>query len=398
MLFSVESKRVLDPPFEALSGDESPDLDADSTDSVFSRFPLVACSNAMRDVMDLVRRVGPASSTVLITGESGVGKEMVARAVHCASALRNRVFLPVNCGAIAEALLESQLFGHRRGAFTGAVTDEQGLFRRARGGTIFLDEIADLPLSGQCKLLRVIESKEILPVGASAPIQVEVRVIAATNRDLRHEVDAGRFREDLYYRLNVVNIEIPPLRERREAIPALVEHLVRLHNRRLKKSVKGVESATLRLLVSLPFKGNVRELDNIIEHAMTMSQGDLITIRDLPRTIQYAPRTVEDSLSTIQDAPHTPRQEQSPHSDNLREALRACGRAHISMVLSKVGHDNVAAAERLGVSLATLYRKLDEFEIVSTRTKNMRQRRDISERARASGREAEVRRVRSVCV
>ena len=194
----------------------------------------------------------------------------------------NRVFLPVNCGAIAEALLESQFFGHRRGAFTGAVTDEQGLFRCARGSTIFLDEIADLPLSGQCKLLRVIESKEILPVGASAPLQVEVRVIAATNRDLRHEVDAGRFREDLYYRLNVVNIEIPPLRERREAIPALVEHLVRLHNRRLKKSVKGVESATLRLLVSLPFKGNVRELDNIIEHAMTLSQGDMITIRDLP--------------------------------------------------------------------------------------------------------------------
>jgi len=215
----------------------------------------------------------------------------------------------------------------------------------------------------------VIESKEILPVGASAPIQIEVRVIAATNRDLRHEVAAGRFREDLFYRLNVVNIEIPPLRERREAIPALVEHLIGLHNRRLKKSVKGIDSATLRLLMSLPLKGNVRELDNILEHAMTLGDADWITVRDLPRTIQ--------------DAPHTlPLKPVRSDSDNLREALHTYEKEHISAVLSRVGHDLVAAAERLGLHLSSLYRKLDEFEIVSTRTRSKRRRRARLEQAK----------------
>jgi len=345
MLSSVVSKRVLDRPFEVQSSGESPDLDNDSTDSVSSRYPLVACSNAMREVMELVQRVGPTPSTVLITGESGVGKEMVARAVHRASALCNRIFLPVNCGAITESLLESQLFGHRRGAFTGAVTEEEGLFRRASGGTIFLDEIGDLPLSGQVKLLRAIESKEILPVGSSTPLQVDVRVIAASNRNLRHAVDGGCFREDLYHRLNVVNIEIPPLRERREAIPPLIEHLIGLHNQRLKMSVKGADIATLRLLMSLPLKGNVRQLDNILEHAMILSDGNWITVGDLPRDVR------QDVVCS--------------DSDNLREALRIYERAHIRLVLSKVEHNKAAAAGRLGLSLSSLYRKLYELEITS---------------------------------
>jgi len=370
VLSSVVSSGIPEPPRRAQPSGENLALGGDSSDSVISLCPLVACSSAMRGVMDVVRRVAPTPSTVLITGETGVGKEMVARAVHHGSALRNRIFLPVNCGAITETLLESQLFGHRRGAFTGAVTDEEGLFRRARGGTIFLDEIADLPLSGQVKLLRVIESKEVLPVGSSTPIRVEVRVIAATNRNLRREVDEGRFREDLYYRLNVVNIEIPPLRERREAIPALVEHLIRLHNRKLKKNVKGADSATMRLLTSLPLNGNVRELDNILEHAMTLGEGDWITVRDLPRAIRDAP------LIAQQDSVRS-------DGDNLREALRTCEREHITAVLSKLAHDNVAAAERLGMSLSTLYRKLDEFEIVSARTmRNRRQRRDRLEQAK----------------
>jgi len=361
VLSSVVSSEILEPPRRTQPSGENLALGEDSRDSVIPLCPLVACSSAMRDVMDVVRRVAPTPSTVLITGETGVGKEMVARAVHHGSALRNRIFLPVNCGAITETLLESQLFGHRRGAFTGAVTDEEGLFRRARGGTIFLDEIADLPLSGQVKLLRVIESKEVLPVGSSAPIRVEVRVIAATNRNLRREVDEGRFRKDLYYRLDVVNIEIPPLRERREAIPALVEHLVRLHNRKLKKNVKGADSATMQLLTSLPLNGNVRELDNILEHAMTLGEGDWITLRDLPRAIRDAPCIVQqDSVRS--------------DSDSLREALRTCEREHINLVLAKVEHDKVAAAERLGVSLSSLYRKLDEFEIVALPTKKKWQR------------------------
>jgi len=308
---------------------------------------IVGRSAAMREVMNLVRRVAPTPSTVLITGESGVGKEVVARAVHQLSEFRDRIFLPVNCGAIPETLLESQLFGHTRGAFTGAVSNQEGLFQRARGGTIFLDEIGDLPLNLQVKLLRAIETKEILPLGSTTPNKIEVRIIAASNRNLQREVEEGRFRDDLFYRLNVVNIEIPPLRERREAIPALVEHFIRMHNRELKKNFKGADSATLKLLMSLPWKGNVRELDNAIEHAMILGEGDWITVRDLPRGVQ------QEVGATVSE------------SDKLRDALRAYEKAHIRTVLAKVEHDKKAAAERLGVSLSSLYRKIDELQIAA---------------------------------
>ncbi len=308
---------------------------------------LVGRSAAMREVMELVRRVAPTPSTVLITGESGVGKEVVARAIHHFSEYRDRIFLPVNCGAIPETLLESQLFGHMRGSFTGAIANQEGLFQRARGGTIFLDEIADLPLSLQVKLLRAIEAKEILPIGATTPIKVEVRIIAATNRDLAKAVEQGTFREDLYYRLNVIGIEIPPLRERREDIPLLVEHFIRLHNRELKRNYKGVDSATMKLLMSLPWKGNVRELDNVIEHAMILGSGEWITVRDLPRALQQDAGVVSEL----------------PDTDNLREAVRAFEKAHIQSVLAKCNQDKKQAAQRLGVSLSSLYRKMEELEI-----------------------------------
>lgn len=307
---------------------------------------LVMRSVAMRDVLDVVKRVAPTPSTVLITGESGVGKEMIARAVHQLSDFRDRIFLPVNCGAIPENLLESQLFGHLRGSFTGAIANQEGLFQRARGGTIFLDEIGDLPLNLQVKLLRTIETKEILPLGATTPVKTEVRIIAATNRELKREVEEGRFRDDLYYRLNVIGIEIPPLRERRDEIPAFVDHFVRIHNRELKKNVKGVDSATLKILMALTWKGNVRELDNVIEHAMILGDGEWITPRDLPRSLQ------QEAPVSIPAA-----------SDCLRDALRAYEKAHIQTVLAKVGHDKKVAAERLGMSLSSLYRKLDELEI-----------------------------------
>ena len=306
---------------------------------------LVGRSGAMREVMNLIRRVAPTPSTVLITGESGAGKEIVARGIHHFSELRDRIFLPVNCGAIPETLLESQLFGHMRGSFTGAISNQEGLFQRARGGTIFLDEISDLPLSLQVKLLRVIETKEVLPVGASTPIKVDIRVIAASNRDLGREVEQGRFRDDLYYRLNVFGIEVPPLRERREDIPLLVEHFIRLHNRELKKNCNGADSATLKVLMSLPWKGNVRELDNVIEHAMILAEGDWITVRDLPRALQQ-----EVGFP-------------APVGDDLRNALRAYEKAHIQAVLAKVNHDKKVAAERLGVSLSSLYRKIEELDI-----------------------------------
>ncbi len=306
---------------------------------------LVGKGPAMQEVFTLIRKVAPTQTTVLITGESGTGKEVVARAIHHFSAVANHIFLPVNCAAIPENLLESQLFGHVRGAFTGAVATQEGLFSKARGGTIFLDEIGDMPLGLQSKLLRAIESKEVLPVGSTQPVTVDVRIIAASNRDLRAMVDAGTFREDLYYRLNVVNIHLPPLRERREDIPHLVEFLVRRHNREMKRAYRGVDNATMKVLLAQPWKGNVRELDNVIEHAMILGDGEWITVEDLPRAL----RDATDPLP--------------PVGDDLREALRTYERLHIETVLRRTGHDKRKAADLLGVSLSSLYRKLGELGI-----------------------------------
>ena len=244
---------------------------------------LVGRSAAMKELFELIQKVAPTNATVLITGESGVGKEVVARLLHSLSAQSDRVFLPVNCSAIPDTLLESQLFGYTKGAFTGAAANQEGLFQRARGGTMFLDEIGEMPITLQPKLLRALEAKEVLPVGATTPIKTDVRLLAATNRELKKEVEAGRFREDLYYRLNVIELPIPPLRDRREDIPLLVEYLVRRHNQDLKRAYKGVDNATMKVLMSLPWKGNVRELDNLLERAMILGNGDWITLSDLPR-------------------------------------------------------------------------------------------------------------------
>jgi DNA-binding NtrC family response regulator len=306
---------------------------------------LVGKSAAMREVFHLSCKVAPTQTTVLITGESGTGKEVVARAVHHFSQVSGKVFLPVNCAAIPETLLESQLFGHVRGAFTGAVTAQEGLFARAKGGTIFLDEIGDLPTGLQSKLLRAIEGKEILPVGSSQPVAIDVRIIAATNRELKRMVEQGTFREDFYYRLNVVEIHLPPLRDRREDIPELVEFLVRRHNREMKRSYRGVDNATLKLLMFQPWKGNVRELDNVIEHAMILGDGEWITVADLPRSL----REGEAGLP--------------PVGDELRDALRAYEKIHIETVLRRLGNDKRQAADALGLSLSSLYRKMNELGI-----------------------------------
>jgi len=306
---------------------------------------LVGDGPALREIVHLIRKVAPTGATVLITGESGTGKEVVARAIHRQSASADQIFLPINCAAIPETLLESQLFGHTRGAFTGAVNSQEGLFARAHGGTIFLDEIGDLPLGLQSKLLRVLESKEILPVGSTTPRTIDVRIIAASNQDLGAMVEAGTFREDLYYRLNVVEIHLPPLRERREDIPALVEHFVRRHNRELKRAYRGVDNTSLKLLMTHPWKGNVRELDNVIEHSMILGEGEWITPADLPRPLRQS------------DAPSP------PMDDDLREALRTYERIHIETVLRRSTGDKRQAAERLGLSLSSLYRKMNELGI-----------------------------------
>jgi transcriptional regulator with PAS, ATPase and Fis domain len=308
---------------------------------------LVGRSSAMIRVMRLAGQVAPTNSTVLITGETGVGKEVVARNIHHLSHLRDDIFLPVNCGAIPETLIESQLFGHAKGAFTGADSANEGLFFRARGGTIFLDEIGELPPRLQVKLLRTIEDKEILPLGTVNPIEVEVRIIAATNRDLRAEVDAGKFREDLFYRINVISIEIPPLRERREDIPTLVEHLVQRHNVRLGRNYRGADNETMNILLALSLKGNVRELSHMLEYSMVVGDGEWIRARDLP--LGLAP---EDGTPT--DA-----------GDNLATAMRRFAKVHIENVLHRSQGDRRMAAHCLGIDLSTLYRKIHELGIKS---------------------------------
>jgi transcriptional regulator with PAS, ATPase and Fis domain len=308
---------------------------------------MIGASPAMQEVLAIIHKVAPTNSTVLITGESGVGKELAAWMIHQESRRYDKPFLPVNCGAIPGELLESHLFGHTRGAFTGAVAHQEGLFQRAEGGTILLDEIGDVPFHLQVKLLRAIQQKEILPVGTSTPVRIDVRILAATNRDLRQRVQEGQFREDLFYRLNVVNIEIPPLRRRREDIPDLIEKFVRRHNGELERSYKGVENGTIMLLMALPWTGNVRELENALESAMILGDGDWITVADLPRSVR----------GESSDAPEA--------EDDLRAALRAYAKTHIKNVLRGTGNDKRKAAERLGLGLSSLYRKIDDLEIAS---------------------------------
>ncbi|HWH79740.1 MAG TPA: sigma-54 dependent transcriptional regulator [Candidatus Binatus sp.] len=302
-------------------------------------------SQAMQDIVKMIMKVAPTPTTVLISGESGVGKEVVARTIHANSLGKENVFLPVNCSAIPENLLESQLFGHIKGSFTGAVNSQEGLFQRARGGTIFLDEIGEMPLSLQPKLLRVLEEKTVLPVGSTTPVKVNVRILAASNRDLKMEVEAARFREDLYYRLCVFEIDIPPLRKRLEDLPALVEHLIHRHNLEMKTNYKGVDSATMRILMSLPWKGNIRELDNVLERAMILGNGEWISPADLPG---HGPSTGDGDYHA---------------EDNLTKAVELYEKSHIERTLGKATGDKIRAAELLGLSLSTLYRKIEKLGI-----------------------------------
>jgi TyrR family helix-turn-helix protein len=300
---------------------------------------------AMRKVLDLARKVAKAPTTVLILGESGTGKELLARAIHqLASRPGEGRFVPINCAAIPHELLENQLFGHRRGAFTGADRDTQGVFGHAGTGTVFLDEIGELPLATQAKLLRVIEQKEIHPVGAQEPMKVEARILAATNKNLDREVQDGRFRQDLYYRLNVVALTLPPLRDRRDDLPAITQALVARHSQALGKRFTGVSHEAMKAILQARWPGNVRELDNAIQRAVILGEGPLIDLCDLPADILHS----ADATST----------------ETLSEAVEAFEKAHIERLLRQYP-DKREAARRLGIGLSSLYRKIEQYGILA---------------------------------
>ena len=306
---------------------------------------IIGKSKAIRDVLELVKKVANTQATVLITGASGTGKELIALALHALSDRKDKLFLPVNCGALPETLLESLLFGHLKGSFTGAFANQEGLFEKARGGTIFLDEIGEIPQHLQVKLLRALEAKEILPIGSTTPRYIDVRVLAATNRELKTEVEAGRFREDLFYRLNVMEIHIPPLKDRPEDIPLLIDFFIKRHNPELRRSIAGIDADAVQLLMSLPWKGNVRELDNVIEHTMILADGERIALKELPSAV------------VASGANH------AAFTFNLREALSQYEKQHIMRVLEQTHQDRREAAKLLDISLSSLYRKIEELGI-----------------------------------
>ncbi len=303
---------------------------------------LIGSSPAMQRVKEIIGKVAVADSPVLIEGESGTGKELVAAAIHRLSARAKGPFIPVNCSAIPRDLLESEFFGHVRGAFSGAVADTLGLFRGANEGTIFLDEIAELPPELQVKLLRVLQEMQVRPVGSTKAFPVDVRVIAATNRNLEAEMTAGRFRQDLYYRLNVIRINLPPLRERREDIPALVNHFIRRFNKRFRRDVRGITPDALNALTAYDYPGNVRELENLIERAFAMGAREQITLADLPSLTarpEVAPSVATKTIPTLAEV-------------EKELILRA---------LAVFNNDKEEAARALGISRRTIYRRLKEY-------------------------------------
>jgi DNA-binding NtrC family response regulator len=304
---------------------------------------LIGKSSPMQRVYDLIERISDSSSNVFVTGESGTGKELVAKAIHYNGIRKEGPFIAVNCAAIPETLLESELFGYKKGAFTDAKTDKKGLVFEAYEGTLFLDEITEMPNMLQAKLLRVIEEREVRPLGDTHSYPIDVRFISTTNRDIQSVIEEGRFREDLYYRLKVIDIELPPLRERREDIPLLIQHFIEKFNATLKKKISGVSEGALKLLLNYSWPGNVRELENVIERAINLSQQEIILSEDLPKALGQ--KTDEKLFEKA-----------------IREklTLNQLEKEYIKRVLTEVEGNKSKAAERLGLDRKTLYRKLQE--------------------------------------
>ena len=308
-------------------------------------FPsIIGSSDAIQKVFSMMEKVIPSKTNILITGESGTGKGLVAQAIHESGSRKDNPFISINCGAIPENLLESELFGHKKGAFTSSVEDKKGLITMANGGTLFLDEIGELPLPLQVKLLHVIQTKELTPVGDTRVITVDVRIIAATNADLMQRVKEGKFREDLYYRLNVIEIRMPALRERRDDIPLLIKHYLGIFSLESGKIIKDVEFDAMQALLVYDWPGNIRELRNTLERAVVLAEGDIVALYDLPD--KFRSLDVE-GIST----------------SSLRQALDGFEREYIRRSLAENKGNKEATATKLGVDLATLYRKLKKLRI-----------------------------------
>ena len=303
---------------------------------------IIGESGAMQEMLSVVRRVAPSDATVLIRGESGTGKELIARALHYASPRAARPLVKVNCAALAESLLEAELFGHEKGAFTGAVTARKGRFELADGGSLFLDEIGDLPPHLQVKLLRVLQEREFERVGSSRPVKVDVRLLAATHRNLEALVREGRFRDDLYYRINVVTIQLPPLRERREDVPLLIDHFLRAFADKNGKSIRGLTREAREALLRYDYPGNVRELENLIERAVVLTRDDVIDLTDLPLTLEAQAAEPESGAGLV-------------------AAVEGLERRMIREALAKADGIQTRAAELLGIGERVLRYKLKKY-------------------------------------
>ncbi len=323
----------------------------DELNGRFDISQIIGETRVMKQVFETVRKVAPTRSNVLITGESGTGKELVAHAIHALSMINGGRFIAVNCSAIPETLLESELFGHKRGSFTSAFEDKKGLFETARGGTLFLDEIGHMSQGCQVKLLRAVEQRQILPVGSTTPVDINLRLIAATNRDLAEEIKEGRFREDLFYRLNVVGIHLPALRERREDIPLLVRHFVKRYNAEMGKHCTGVSDDVMKMLTDHDWRGNVRELQNVIERAVIFAESEVIELTDIGFTSSGPTTDTEDR-------------------EGLQASVRAYEKEQIYRALAKYDWDKTETAKALGIGVSSLYRKIDELGIVNRRERS----------------------------
>ncbi len=312
---------------------------------------IIGESNAIKKVFKLISQVAKTKSNILITGKSGTGKELVAKAIHHNSDRKNEIFLPINCGAISESLIESELFGHKKGSFTGAVDEKVGLFKVADGGTLFLDEIGDLPLNMQVKLLRAIEDKKFIPVGGTKPISTNVRIIAATNKNLYKKSQDGEFREDLYYRLNVIEISLPSLNERRDDIPLLVNYFVAKYCNEMGKKIIGVDNEAMKALINHNWRGGVRELENIIERAVIFSFNDIIKMENLS---DYIKNNVSNYGFPV----------------SLKEAVKNFEREHIINVIKNNNYNKEETAKALEIGLSSLYRKMEELKIPTKFSEN----------------------------